>query len=254
MSKYKRVLIGLISVVFLLGGVTMITPLGSEAEGKEKKAKANHKGLQENHKGLQEAHRVLQGNLLRLEGTINAFGEDIEQIKEALPEVDLPSEDATNHTLRWDRVILQPDRLVVLQEFGFGAVLDLETGLVWEKSPETDTGTWDDARFRCLEQAVGGGIRYGWRLPSIMELASLLDPLTAGVPDLPGGHPFDLAFIEGEARSGGFWSRTLDAETSDLVWFANFGQTSLKIFRIQKATGELRAWCVRGGHNDGHRY
>src|SRR6266581_4918373 len=57
---------------------------------------------------------------------------------------------------------------------GNAAVRDNETGLVWEQSPATTTHTWAAARFQCTDRTVGG--RKGWRLPSVHELASLVDP------------------------------------------------------------------------------
>jgi hypothetical protein len=57
------------------------------------------------------------------------------------------------------------------------------------------------------------GNRKGWRLPTIQELASLLDPSVAftGVPALPIGHPFTLGSVF-------YWSATSDSERPDLAW------------------------------------
>ncbi|HKA41023.1 MAG TPA: DUF1566 domain-containing protein [Burkholderiales bacterium] len=53
------------------------------------------------------------------------------------------------------------------------AVLDRETGLVWQRSP-VGHGRWNVASSQCLLAKTGG--RVGWRLPTVNELASLLDP------------------------------------------------------------------------------
>src|SRR5207247_208787 len=69
-------------------------------------------------------------------------------------------------------------RFVVLADFENGAgpgrraVLDRETGLVWEQSPQTTNHTWLDARFQCANKNIGG--RKGWRLASFVELTSLV--------------------------------------------------------------------------------
>ena len=81
------------------------------------------------------------------------------------------------------------------------AVLDKETGLVWEKSPDTTTRTWATASAYAYSKTVGG--RKGWRLPTVEELASLVDPTT--IPVLPSGHPFT------NVRSGHYWSATTTA-------------------------------------------
>lgn len=56
------------------------------------------------------------------------------------------------------------------------AVLDKETGLVWEKSPDTTTRHWANATIYAYQKTVGG--RKGWRLPTVEELASLVDSNT----------------------------------------------------------------------------
>lgn len=100
----------------------------------------------------------------------------------------------------WNRK-LERSRFQVLKSFGDAAVFDKETGLVWERSPSTTTTSWVFALGQCYQSAVGG--RKGWRLPTIEELASLLDPDNpTGDPDLPPGHPFS------SVQSASFWSAT----------------------------------------------
>ena len=76
-----------------------------------------------------------------------------------------------NHALRWDQVLPVSQRFVILQAFNSDAVLDKETGLVWEKSPQTTAVSSANVRLTCANKAVGG--RKGWRLPSLTELSSL---------------------------------------------------------------------------------
>jgi hypothetical protein len=66
-------------------------------------------------------------------------------------------------------------------------VFDEETGLVWERSPTLYKRLRDAAIVFSYTKATAG--RKGWRLPTIEELLSLVDP-TQNNPTLPVGHPF----------------------------------------------------------------
>jgi hypothetical protein len=129
-------------------------------------------------------------------------------------------------------------RFKVLSEFGGAAVLDKETGLVWEKSPDTTDFTWSGARFACINKNVGG--RKGWRLPSIPELASLIDQSVVSPPKLPLGHPFLV-------DSTVYWSASTTAENTTIAWdvFLFNGD----VLNHLKTDPFERAWCVRGGMN-----
>ena len=62
-------------------------------------------------------------------------------------------------------------RFIVLSNFSSAAVLDRETGLVWEQSPSPSPATWLFAQIICLFSVTGG--REGWHLPTVQELTSL---------------------------------------------------------------------------------
>ncbi len=143
----------------------------------------------------------------------------------------------------WDRNMPVANRFVVLTNWGSQAVLDKETGLVWERSPLITTHPWDlsagfskSALVQCTSRTTGG--RKGWRLPSVHELASLVDPANSN-PSLPTGHPFTVL-------SSGYWSATALAVDPTRAWFVLF-------FAGDESTGAksngLLAWCVRGGNN-----
>ena len=59
---------------------------------------------------------------------------------------------------------------------GNAAVLDHETGLVWQRVPSATSIDFLTADQTCREAKIGG--RYGWRLPAIDELLSLDDDTT----------------------------------------------------------------------------
>jgi hypothetical protein len=87
----------------------------------------------------------------------------------------------------------------VLEEFDDQAVLDQETGLVWQREPADQPGSsfyrtnFFGAIRHCYRVLTGG--RMGWRLPTAEELTSLLVATPTSNPAimrgaLPSGHPF----------------------------------------------------------------
>lgn len=49
----------------------------------------------------------------------------------------------------WDKKINNAGRFKVLSAFGDAAVLDKETGRVWDQSPDASTRTWFNALVHC---------------------------------------------------------------------------------------------------------
>lgn len=119
---------------------------------------------------------------------------------------------------------------------GGEAVLDKETGLVWEKSPSIFTYTWSEAIYHCDATLHVGG-RKGWRLPTIEQFASLVD-VTQSNPSLPSGHPFSYV------QSDLYWSASAYSTTS--AWYLNFNYGSIG---GNGKTALNYAWCVRGGQS-----
>src|ERR1051326_807678 len=95
----------------------------------------------------------------------------------------------------WSQILPAGQRFQLVM--GGQAVLDKETGLVWEQSPSSVAVPWylqtwplitnTSAPTACLLKNVGS--RMGWRVPAAQELATLLD-ITQNNPALPLGHPF----------------------------------------------------------------
>lgn len=141
----------------------------------------------------------------------------------------------------WDQTLPAATRFIILSNFSSQAVLDRETGLVWEQTPATTRVSQGSAISGCTKKTVGG--RKGWRLPSIAELSSLMDPSVA-VPGmtLPAGHPFDVK------PDTGHWSASTNAESPSTGWVANF--SSGAVGTADKA-GVALSWCVRGGMHGG---
>jgi hypothetical protein len=151
-------------------------------------------------------------------------------------------------TPSWDQSLAGNVRFVVLANFNSEAVLDRETGLVWERSPSSASldillppGQFGGATAweRCIGLIIAG--RMGWRVPSIQELTSLIDRSQRD-PALPAGHPFL------NVQLGPFvlyWSATeyrssfTSTGSFRVVGFSNTGGTGVN--------GANHVWCVRGG-------
>lgn len=143
----------------------------------------------------------------------------------------------------WSQKLPAATRFVVLTDWNSEAVLDRETGLVWEKTPSITARTWLPSRDICINSAVGN--RKGWRLPAIAELASLVDPSPAPGPTLPPGHPF----INVQATF--YWSATPATDNSAWVWGVYFdsGFVYGVFWNILPTPPIGYVWCVRGGMN-----
>ncbi len=111
---------------------------------------------------------------------------------------------------------------------GAAAVLDRETGLVWERVPKPMAGSWRFANLDCARSNTGG--RGGWRLPSRAELMSLIVPL-------PAGHPFTLT-------GSNFWAIDDSLTEDTAAAIVNPGSFS---FAHGGKTLAVQYICVRGG-------
>jgi hypothetical protein len=127
-------------------------------------------------------------------------------------------------------VALGPDRFQLV--LGGAAVLDRETGLVWERSPSTVDRPWAHHVDLCPETVIGG--RGGWRVPTVDEAGGLVGT------GLPAGHPF------GASSSDPYW--TASSLRSDQTFAFVFVPTSAVGGGISK-TINARGWCVRGGQH-----
>ena len=151
----------------------------------------------------------------------------------------------------WKGVILGKERWVPIlfdEQGNSHASCDRQTGLVWETVPSTESFVWGgspdydlSAQRHCINRTVGTNGQKGWRLPSVVELASLVDTTssicTVDGKCLPDGSPFELAW------RGVYWSTSELAGDTKFAWVVGFGSgyvdTGVKGTRF-------RVWCVRG--------
>jgi hypothetical protein len=94
---------------------------------------------------------------------------------------------------------------------GNGTFTDNQTGLMWLENANYsgNTMSWDDAIAYCNSLNIGG---IGWRLPTILELESLIDANNSS-PALPTGHPFI------NVMSWWYWSDSQGPQ--DKAWLFN---------------------------------
>jgi hypothetical protein len=119
-------------------------------------------------------------------------------------------------------------------------VLDKETGLVWEQSPIPQMGTtfWEDAITFCVQREISN--RKGWRLPTIAELASLIDTTTSN-PALSPGNPFT-----GVVSGTHYWSVSTYVPEPNSAWFVNFSDGGVHAQDKHDFAASGSPWCVRG--------
>jgi hypothetical protein len=136
----------------------------------------------------------------------------------------------------WQQAHASDHRFNVLPEFNNEAVLDRDTGLVWEIAPRPTTITWNEARSSCANRVTGG--QKGWRLPAPTEMRSLVGPaVDSPVPNIPAGHPFvniqptSYWTVVPEANQPSY-ARYVDAFLGNVLSF-------IKIYTYP-------VWCVRG--------
>ena len=131
----------------------------------------------------------------------------------------------------WSRKLAASERFVVLSDFGDAAVLDRETGLVWERSPSTSSpGSLFLAHQHCYFLTVGG--RKGWRVPTLPELASLINATR---------DPEELPFKDVQTTFFYWSASTIGTDGAWVLGFWGGGGGPVGV------TGDYYVWCVRGG-------
>jgi hypothetical protein len=180
----------------------------------------------------QSAPSIIQ-QLQHIQQSLNSLQTDVNSLQKAVKHIP-PS---------WSQKLPAAKRFELVLDGA--AVLDKETGLVWEKAPSPDPFIWGAAYSVCMNLQLGD--RMGWRLPTIEQLASLVDPsVSPPGPTLPTGHPFS------NVQPDYYWS----AKTYPLAppvatpgavsyaWDVNFRYGFVTIDLTDRT---YHAWCVRGG-------
>jgi hypothetical protein len=96
-----------------------------------------------------------------------------------------------------------------------GAITDGTTGLAWALA--SGTSAWSGAGGACaaLDASSVGGKSSGWRLPSLVELLSIVDYGASAAPYVSA--PFT------GVASAPYWTATPNAQIAGQAWSVDFG-------------------------------
>ncbi|MGO9715052.1 MAG: DUF1566 domain-containing protein [Polyangiaceae bacterium] len=120
-----------------------------------------------------------------------------------------------------------------------GVATDTVTGLVWATNSGGGMQTWGNASAFCasFNTASLGGFSSGWRLPSLVELLSLVNySVTSG--------PMIDTSVFTAATTSPYWTSTLGAGTTTQAWSVSLSNG----FTSQSATSTaMGLFCVNSG-------
>jgi hypothetical protein len=118
-----------------------------------------------------------------------------------------------------------------------GVVVDRKTKLVWERSPLTEVRSYTDAQNYCARLTLDNST--AWRLPTLRELVTLLDPRAqnpaidrTAFPSTPFSEPYWTS-TEYQKKSG---------TCKNCTWLVNFGEGSAGPYDLTAMQGRVR--CV----------
>jgi hypothetical protein len=99
-------------------------------------------------------------------------------------------------------------------DLGNGVVRDNVTGLEWQQGNDSHRYTWEQAIEYCDNLSLGG--YEDWRLPTIKELATIVD-MSIAHP----GPTIDTTYFPG-TEAAGYWSSSSFAAYTPLAWVVDF--------------------------------
>lgn len=165
-----------------------------------------------------------------------------------------------NCTPSWHLKIPTEERFVLVLDDA--AVLDSETCLVWERSPDNTLFDWYGANRDCVRNHTGG--RFGWHLPTVHQLTTLVEIDYTTDNFLPQGHPFIPHYNHITSSFGGTTQtyRWLDYWTASTVqsqfgtssayrvhfsYIATYIDTTTYVVSVATKKAKFMTWCVRNG-------
>jgi hypothetical protein len=108
-----------------------------------------------------------------------------------------------------------------------GTIADTRTGLIWQRTADSNKYTWSSAQTYC--SGLGGG----YRVPFLKELFTLIDPMRSSPA-------IDPAFMG--QQTDDYWSASPVAGDSTLGWYVEFGYGG---GNTRAKTGTAYVRCVK---------
>ena len=256
----SKLFLGLFTIVLLCVAISLLQPTQSAAQtsfrdfivtNRDLKdlilmLKGQNDMLKEQVSMVEEQNTMIKSQLQTVEAQNAMLKEQVDSVQEEIE--NLPENEPCTVPPTWSEVIGGNERFIPTT-FVDGntnpvAYCDGETGLVWDAQPNNATIDWFQARGDCLNRSVGDNGQKGWRLPSIAELASLVDKnstsCNTGGPCVPDGSPF-----VDTVQADFYWSASTNESDTSFAWEvlfnSGFVERSTKII-----ADRARAWCVRG--------
>jgi hypothetical protein len=127
---------------------------------------------------------------------------------------------------------------------GGGTVVDDVTGLEWQQAETTATAVaWKDALAHCQSLEARG--QTDWRLPNVIELASIVDERKIAAPAI------NLVYFPGVTARAGYWTSTTARTAPSSAYVIYFNDQDNTVGRggvgVVGKTSPMLALCVRGG-------
>jgi hypothetical protein len=169
---------------------------------------------------------------------MNSLHADVARTNTAEPAFEVAATPAIRARDRRTRIHSAGERFIVLSAFNDEAVLDMETHLIWERSPRADRAGWKAQLLMSFSRKTGD--RQGWRMPTAEELRTLRASSVSGATRLPVGHPFTQIRI---GSSDFYWTTTIWRDKFASV--VSFGESSA-VDGGNMERVEAPMWCVRG--------
>jgi hypothetical protein len=142
-------------------------------------------------------------------------------------------------TPSWNQTLPVAQRFIVLANFNQEAVLDRETGLVWEREPDTQATDYSPAIGHCRTLVKGG--RQGWRAPTNQEMRTLVQigNMDGFTDQLPPGHPFIVP------NGLTYWTTTYLLRDATLALMMRFTRPDTTPSFSKDLGNSANVWCVR---------